>query len=81
MLELRQAVLTLPTLLGYSLEKRIKPRMERILDAGLEPIKITVGITMKEDNFSKWLNSQRIKIQKHSRTVSTSPGILILGES
>ncbi len=72
-LELRQAVLTLPTLLGYSLEKRIKPRMERILDAGLEPIKITVGITMKEENFTKWLNNQRSKIQKQSTSLSSLP--------
>ena len=50
-LELRQAVLTLPTLLGYSLEKRIKPRMNQIVDAGIEPIKITVGITVTENNF------------------------------
>ena len=47
-LELRQAVLTLPAILGYSLEKRIKPRMTRIVNAGIEPINITVGITMTE---------------------------------
>ncbi len=58
-LELRQAALTLPTLFGYSLEKRIKPRMKQIIEAGIEPIKITVGITMTETNFMKWLTNQK----------------------
>jgi mTERF domain-containing protein len=60
--ELRQAVITMPTLLGYSLEKRIKPRMARILDIGVEPIKITVGITMTDVNFDQWLENKRIRI-------------------
>ena len=62
-LELRQAIITLPTLLGYSLDKRIRPRLERLKDVGVEPIKITVGITMTEDNFEKWLENKRIRIE------------------
>ena len=62
--ELRQAVLTLPTLFGYSLNNRIKPRMRQILDGGIAPIKITVGITMTEENFQKWLLNQQRRIGK-----------------
>eukprot|EP00557_Chaetoceros_sp_GSL56_P012899 CAMPEP_0176482726 /NCGR_PEP_ID=MMETSP0200_2-20121128/3531_1 /TAXON_ID=947934 /ORGANISM="Chaetoceros sp., Strain GSL56" /LENGTH=656 /DNA_ID=CAMNT_0017879065 /DNA_START=91 /DNA_END=2061 /DNA_ORIENTATION=+ len=58
-MEMRQAVITLPTLLGYSLEKRIKPRMGQILDGGLQPIKITVGITMTDKKFQGWLDSSK----------------------
>jgi len=66
-LELKQAIITLPTLLGYSLEKRIKPRMARILDIGLEPSKITVGITMTDVNFEVWLDNKRIRIANGGR--------------
>jgi mTERF domain-containing protein len=58
-MEMRQAVITLPTILGYSLEKRIKPRMEEILDGGLQPIKITIGITMTDKRFQEWLASAK----------------------
>jgi mTERF domain-containing protein len=58
-MEMRQAVITLPTLLGYSLEKRIKPRMLQILDSGMEPIKITIGITMTEEKFQEWLGASK----------------------
>lgn len=61
--ELRQAVLTLPTLLGYSLEKRIRPRMERIVGIGLDPKKITIGITMKDAKFDEWLLNKKYKIK------------------
>eukprot|EP00551_Chaetoceros_affinis_P006443 CAMPEP_0203686204 /NCGR_PEP_ID=MMETSP0090-20130426/48944_1 /ASSEMBLY_ACC=CAM_ASM_001088 /TAXON_ID=426623 /ORGANISM="Chaetoceros affinis, Strain CCMP159" /LENGTH=280 /DNA_ID=CAMNT_0050555425 /DNA_START=819 /DNA_END=1658 /DNA_ORIENTATION=- len=72
-LELRQTVLTLPTLLGYSLEKRIKPRMARIAEVGIEPIKITTGITMTEDNFAKWLENQRLRVENGGRLTSNKP--------
>jgi mTERF domain-containing protein len=71
-LELKQAIITLPTLLGYSLEKRIKPRMARISDIGLEPIKITVGITMKDVNFEAWLDNKRIRIANGGRLLKRS---------
>ena len=61
--ELRQAILTLPTLMGYSLDKRIRPRMTRISEKGVEPIKITVGITMTQDNFEKWLGNKSSRIR------------------
>ena len=61
--ELRQAILTLPTLMGYSLDKRIRPRMTRISEKGVEPIKITVGITMTQDNFEKWLENKSSRIR------------------
>lgn len=69
-LELRQAALTLPTLFGYSLEKRIKPRMNEILDAGIEPIKITVGITMTEVKFNLWLSNQRRRIENREKLIA-----------
>jgi len=61
--ELRQVVLTLPTLLGYSLEKRIKPRMKRVIEIGLDPKKITIGITMKDTKFDEWLLNKKNKIE------------------
>jgi len=64
-MEIRQAVLTLPTLLGYSLDKRIRPRMARLLDIGAEPIKITVGITMTDENFDIWLENKRNRIKNN----------------
>jgi mTERF domain-containing protein len=38
--EVRDAILLQPTLLGYSLEKRIRPRMEKKLKSGLQPKKL-----------------------------------------
>lgn len=69
--ELRQAILTLPTLMGYSLDKRIRPRMTRILEKGVEPIKITVGITMTHDNFEKWLKNKSSRIRNGGRLIDS----------
>ena len=69
--KLRKAILTLPTLLGYSLEKRIRPRMARILEVGVEPIKLTGGVTMTNDNFEKWLHNKRLRIQNGGYLVDT----------
>eukprot|EP00797_Seminavis_robusta_P011379 Sro185_g080310.1 mitochondrial transcription termination (525) ;mRNA; r:39334-40908 len=55
----QETLLRMPALLGYSLEKRIRPRMQRILDAGLPPSSITIGISMTEANFQKWLEGRR----------------------
>lgn len=38
--------------------------MRQILDGGIAPIKITVGITMTEENFQKWLLNQQRRIGK-----------------
>lgn len=57
--EMKFAILLLPTLLGYSLEKRIAPRMRQILEANVHPRSITVGIPMKEEAFQRWLNGRR----------------------
>jgi mTERF domain-containing protein len=76
-LELRQAVLTLPTLLGYSLDKRIRPRMECILNNGLRPIKITIGITMKDEKFDDWVENASLKLSQstmnNNNNMSTFP--------
>jgi mTERF domain-containing protein len=53
--ELSHALMRMPTLLGYSLENRIRPRMEQILAAGVEGGKITSGIPMKDEVFVRWL--------------------------
>jgi len=68
-MKMRQAILTQPTLLGYSLVKRIRPRMDRILDIGADPIKITVGITMTNDNFEKWLANKSSRIQNGGQLI------------
>jgi mTERF domain-containing protein, mitochondrial len=61
---LRDTVLRLPTLLGYSFEKRIRPRVEAILKAGLDPTCITVGIPMKHEDFESWLQRRAEKYIK-----------------
>jgi hypothetical protein len=62
---LRAAVVRLPTLLGYSLDKRIIPRMEAIQKAGIdEPGCITVGIPMKEERFQQWLEGRARREEK-----------------
>jgi mTERF domain-containing protein len=58
----KAAVLRLPTLLGYSLEKRIRPRIEAILKRNLDPAIITVGIPMTQDNFDLWLMRKANKV-------------------
>jgi len=63
--DLDDALCRLPTLLGYSLEKRVKPRMQAILSGGLPPSSITIGIPMSEDNFWGWVD-RRIEKQRSS---------------
>ncbi|KAL7540362.1 hypothetical protein ACHAXR_010052 [Thalassiosira sp. AJA248-18] len=58
---LKETVLKQPTLLGYSLQGRIQPRMERLIDAGISPNKISVGISMSETNFQQWLSSSQAR--------------------
>ena len=77
---LKETIIKQPTLLGYSLEGRIKPRMERLIAAGVPPHKITVGISMSEENFERWLESSISKAMTHSivtRRNSTISGVLL----
>lgn len=62
--ELSLALDRLPTLLGYSLDKRIRPRLERILEAGVDGGSVTVGIPMKEEAFDSWLNGRALKAKR-----------------
>jgi hypothetical protein len=54
----------LPTLLGYSLEKRIRPRLEAILEAGVDGSSLTVGIPMSQDKFEAWLQGRTRKAEQ-----------------
>ena len=80
--ELAAALDRLPTLLGYSLVKRIQPRMEAIIKAGADPGCLTIGIPMKEENFVAWLQSRVEKrsakklIQYLSKKSKSSPLLL-----
>ena len=58
---LKQTVLRFPTLLGYSLDKRLRPRMQALLEAGEDPSNIVVGIPMRQDKFDTWLHRKRNK--------------------
>ncbi|CAJ1934222.1 unnamed protein product [Cylindrotheca closterium] len=66
--ELSKAIDRLPTLLGYSLDNRIKPRLMQILEAGVDGGSITVGIPMKEDKFEGWLDRRAKKMAKENET-------------
>jgi mTERF domain-containing protein len=58
---LKEIILKQPTVLGYSLNGRLRPRMEQLMEAGISPSKITVGISMPEDRFQLWLSSSQSK--------------------
>jgi mTERF domain-containing protein, mitochondrial len=62
--ELFHSVHRLPTLLGYSLEKRIRPRLEAILAAGVDGSSITIGIPMSQDKFEAWLQGRTRKAEQ-----------------
>jgi mTERF domain-containing protein len=61
---LTRALDRLPMLLAYSLEKRIKPRLEMILDAGVDGGSVTVGMPKSEKDFLAWLDARVRKAQK-----------------
>jgi mTERF domain-containing protein, mitochondrial len=78
----RDVVMRLPTLLGYSLEKRIAPRMNAILEAGCEPSCITIGIPMTQADFDVWLHRrvrkrQRLMELPEAVPVETRPQLLL----
>jgi mTERF domain-containing protein len=52
---LRDAILRCPTLLAYSLENRIRPRMEAMQQSNIDPQCITNTITMTQKNFDEWI--------------------------
>ncbi len=58
---MRGAILCLPALLGYALEKRIRRRLEAILEAGFEPSILVLGMTMKKEKFEGWLHWRILK--------------------
>jgi mTERF domain-containing protein len=76
---LKDTILKQPSLLGYSLHIRIQPRMEQLKAAGIEPNKITVGISMSEARFQQWLSSSKSKRMMQSiiaKQNSTASGVL-----
>jgi mTERF len=62
--ELSRVLLTFPPLLGYSLENRIKPRMQKLLDAGIEGGKIAVCLPFKEEDFEAWLVRRKESVRR-----------------
>ena len=56
----REVILIQPSLLGYSLEKRIKPRLQRLTQEGYNPRKITSILPLSENKFQDWINKNRI---------------------
>lgn len=73
--EIKETLLKQPTLLGYSLEKRIRPRMEQLKMAGIASRKISVGISMRDDDFQKWVLSSRSRVV-NTQWNSTAVGYL-----
>jgi mTERF len=77
--DLKKAVLHRPHLLKYSLEKRIRPRMEAILTAGLDPYFIVQAIMCSEDRFVQWIcrsGERKVPVRQPKRknkTVMTEP--------
>lgn len=56
--DLQPTILKLPTLLGYSLDQRIRPRMQLILAAGIEPTSLTVGLPLSNAKFVAWVQAK-----------------------
>jgi mTERF domain-containing protein len=79
--ELSSALMCCPTLLGYSLENRIRPRLEQILAAGVEGRKITTVIPLKEEAFNVWLESRLRDVLQRDTDEKIQQGDGELGES
>ena len=73
--DVKSMVLKQPTLLGYSLKKRIRPRMEKIVSAGLSADKVTVGISMSENKFLEWLASSKLRRKRQVDVHKNSKGV------
>ena len=69
------AVLKLPALLGYSLDKRMRPRLEAIRRAGLDSSRITVAIPMKQKSFEGWLQrrAEKERMEEQPAMVPSAP--------
>jgi hypothetical protein len=50
------AVMNFPPLLGYSLEKRIKPRVEQMMLHNIPMDKLVVAITKTDNAFNEWID-------------------------
>ena len=57
---LKDIIVLQPSLLGYSLEKRVRTRLEQLKDKGVPLRKITIGITLTDDKFRKWIHSESL---------------------
>ncbi|VEU43250.1 unnamed protein product [Pseudo-nitzschia multistriata] len=64
--ELSGALLRMPALLGYSLEKRIRPRLERLEECGIPLGTITQAITLRQDLYEEWVE-KRVRKQAKQR--------------
>lgn len=58
--EFARTVVNFPTLLGYSLEKRIRPRVERMISSGVPLSKLNYVIVKTDDVFDEWMD-RRVK--------------------
>ena len=67
--EFKQLLLKLPTIMGYSLEKRIKPRMNKLIKYGIPPSKIITAITFTEIKFEDWLETTRYKLEQRNLAI------------
>jgi len=70
--ELSNALLRMPALLGYSLDNRIRPRLEKMQKFEIPCQKLTVAITLKDDDFMEWLHRRIQKRTKNMRPTNTS---------
>ena len=62
--QLAKALLAHPSILGYSLTKRIIPRMEAALGVGIPPNSIGTGLPRSQTSFEKWLVNKSEMIRK-----------------
>jgi hypothetical protein len=60
LMAVRSAILSCPSLLGRSLEDRIKPRFEAIVSIGMDPSRVTLSIlTRTNAMFDTWLANRK----------------------
>ncbi|KAL7446106.1 hypothetical protein ACHAXH_008718 [Discostella pseudostelligera] len=70
---LKDIILKQPSLLGYSLNGRIIPRMQQLIEARISPSKITVGISLPEARFLQWLSSSQSKRMMQAMHAHATP--------
>jgi mTERF domain-containing protein len=64
---LSKTLLKTPALLGYSLEKRIQPRMEQVLQGDVDPGKIAAALVLKEQDFQEWLKRRIVEAERERK--------------